>query len=336
MYLLSPLPMFKVLCTRQIPEKGIELLKNEGVHVEIWTHPTPMSSEELYERAKDKDAVISTIIDQIDASFFDACPQVKIVANYGTHCDNMDIGEASKRKVALTYTPRVYVEAVAEHTIGLMLALARHTFLGTQYMKDGSFKRWDPLLMRGMELRGKTLGLIGFGSVGQRVAHIANHGFGMHVVYADYEEVKNTAHARYVTLDELCQLSEVISIHVPNRPTTKGMINSELMRKMKDKVLIINTSRGIVVDEQALVQNLRGGKIGGAALDVLSCDTLHNCEPEDHSELKKLHNVILTPQIASSTFEARDSMSELVAQDILAVLHGKRPESLINPEIYEE
>ncbi|MFN7160107.1 MAG: 2-hydroxyacid dehydrogenase [Candidatus Gracilibacteria bacterium] len=326
--------MFKVLVTRQIPEKGIELLRNAGLDVEVWSQPNPMNREELYERAKDKDAVISTVAEKIDGDFFNACPFIKAVANYGTHFDNFDVGEACDREIALTYTPGVYVESLAEHAVSLMLALSRHVVAGQKYINDGHFKRWDPLLFRGMELKGKTLGLIGYGMVGQRVAQITNLGFGMHVIYNDYEEVEN-AHGSFRTLDALLAESDIISVHLPNRPSTHRLLGAEQFRKMKDKVLIINTSRGTVIDEQALVQNIRGGKIGGAALDILSCEVLNVCNADDHADLKKLHNVILTPQIGSSTHEARDAMAEMVAVDIIAVAEGRIPQGIINPEIYE-
>lgn len=327
--------MAQIFIARMIPDAAIRPLKKAGHHVEVWDSPVPMSAEELQAAAQYKDVLISTPTEQITTSFFNAVEHVRLVANYGTHYDNLDIGAASKKGVALTYTPKVYVESAAEFTIGLIVAITRHIKQANTFFLEGQFKCWDPFLFRGMELRGKTLGLIGFGVVGQRVAHIAHHGFGMHILYNDYEQVANTAHAEFVDLEELCSSADVITIHLPNRPSTKKLVNAELLRKMKSGVFIVNASRGAVVDEAALVQSIRGGHVAAAALDVLSCEGIHTCEVDDYAELKKLPQVLLTPHIATSTHEARNAMAHMVAESVLAFLDGKIPQGLLNPEIFE-
>ncbi len=311
------------------------MMEEAGLHVSVWPYARPMTREEFLEDVADKDALVTMITDTVDKELLDAAPNLKVVANYSKNYGNFTIWQASERKIAMTNTPDVAADSTAELEIGLILALARHMSLAHQYVRDGLYKRWEPLLFRGMELRGKTLGIFGMSPVARRLTEIAVFGFGMEVVFYD-EEVTALSHvkAERVSKDELLEYAHVISMHLPAIPTTQDFISTQEFLKMKDKVLFINTCTGGTVDESALVQALRAGKLGGAALDVFDCDRAGCCDAKDHLALKKHHNVILTPQISTSTHEVRDMMSEVIAQNVIAVSKGEKPSGIINPEIY--
>lgn len=327
--------MFKVFVTRQIPENGIRILRDAGLDVEIWPQNNPIGKDELISKVREAHALVTMNSDLIDEEILEEGKHLKIIANFLQGHDNLDIMAASKRGIALTYTPDVVTDAKAEMLIALMMSLARHIPIAHQYVQDGLYKRWEPLLFRGMQLRGKTLGFIGMSQVAMRAAEIAVHGLGMKVVFYDEEKKKMPVKAHQLSLEQVLAESDAISLHMPALPTTTKFISNEEFRMMKDGALLINTSRGVLVDESALVQNIRCGKVGGAALDVLKCEMLQMCEPADHAELKKLDNVILTPQIATATHEARNAMSEAIANDIILVASGKEPKHMINPEIYD-
>lgn len=324
----------KVLITRPIPENGIKLLREAGYTVDVWDRSTPMSREEFLSALRDAHGAITLVTERIDAEALAAAPNLKVVANYRSHYDNFDIWAATQRGVALTYVPLGVQDSMAEFTIGLMISLARQTIAANAFMREGQYHRWEPMLFLGTELRGKTLGIIGFGKVGRRVGEIANV-LGMQVIYADEEQKKTSFPATRRELPDLLATSDFISIHLPPLPTTNSLIGAKEMRLMKEGARIINTSRGLVIEENSLVQHLRSGRIGGAALDVLQCETLQDCSPQDHADLKAMPNVILTPQISSATVEARCFMSMTAAQSIIQVLSGKKPEFVINPEVFE-
>lgn len=326
--------MEKILITRPIPEEGISLLREAGHEVEVWDKSSPMSREEFLAAITDATALVTSVTERIDAEALAAAPHLKIVANYRSHYDNFDIWAATQRGVALTYVPLGVQDSMAEFTIGVIIALARQITQAHEYLEEGHYKRWEPMIFLGTELKGKTLGLVGFGKVGRRVGEIANV-LGMHVVYADEENKKVSFPATRRELPELLAESDVVSIHLPPLPTTNSLISAKEMRMMKEGAFLINTSRGMVIDETSLVQHLRSGRLAGAALDVLQCETLQDCSPSDHAELKGMENVLLTPQISSSTKEARTFMSITVAESILQHLSGKKPEYIINPEVFE-
>lgn len=327
--------MFKVFVTRQIPESGLRLMQREGLEVTTWPHARPMAKEELIDVVEEYDALITMSSDDVNKELLEHGKHLKIVANYIQGHDNLDILAASQKGIALTYTPDMVTDAKAEMIIALMMSLVRNVPQATEYMKSGLYKRWEPLLYLGMQLRGKTMGFIGMSQVAMRVAEIAVWGLGMKVIFYDEEKKRTTMKAKQASIEEVLAQGDVVSLHMPSLPTTTKFMSSEKFMMMKEGAYFINTSRGILVDESALVQNIRGGRVAGAALDVLKCEMVSNCDPVDHADLKKLNNVILTPQIASATFEARGAMSEAVAEDIILVASGKEPVHIINPEIYE-
>jgi lactate dehydrogenase-like 2-hydroxyacid dehydrogenase len=285
----------------------------------VLTHDELVSEIAKY----DPDAVISLLTDTIDAAVLDAGKHVKIFANYAAGYNNVVLAETKRRGIAVTNTPDVSSEAVAEHTIALMLALTRRLLEGDAYVRAGSYVGWDPLLLLGTELRGKTLGLLGAGRIGGRVAQIAAKGFGMDVLYYDLKQnslLEQESGATFVSSpDEIMTRSDIVSVHVPLFESTRHLVDAARLGLMKKSACLINTSRGPVVDEVALVEALTLGTIRAAALDVFEN------EPTLAPGLSMLKNVILTPHIASASEETRRAMGEIAAKNVLAVLAGKPP-----------
>lgn len=314
--------MAKIFVTRRIPEKGIELLKQAGHEVEVSAKDGVLTRAELLAalKAKPYDAVISLLTDKIDGEVMDAVPSAKIFANYAVGFDNLDLAEAKKRGVILSNTPGVLTNAVAEHAFTLLLAVAKRVVESDKFLREGKYEGWAPLLLLGTELTGKTIGIVGLGRIGSRLAQYAR-AFDLRVLYYDVarnEDFERMTGAVYHTnLDEVLSASDFISIHVPLLPTTKHLINAEKLKLMKKTAILVNTSRGPVVDEVALVEALKNGTIRGAGLDVFEN------EPKLAPGLADLSNVVITPHTASATEEARAAMSEVAAKNILAVLAGQ-------------
>ncbi len=315
----------RIFITRRIPENGIELLRAKGFEVVVSTKDRPLKKKELIkELSKGKyDAVISLLTDTVDKDVFDAAPTVKIFANYAIGYNNIDLEEAKKRGVHITNTPGGGADRVAEHAWALILALSCRITESDTYVRKGKYHGWDPMLLHGTSLAGKTLGIIGTGKIGADVAHRALHGFSMKVAYYDIKrnnELEEKYGAQfYSTVDEVLKVADVVSLHVPLLPSTQHLINADRLTLMKPTAFLINTSRGPVVDENALVSALKTGTIAGAGLDVFEF------EPKLAKGLAKLPNVVLTPHIASATHEAREDMARMAAENVIAVLSGAVP-----------
>jgi glyoxylate reductase len=321
--------MKKVFITRKIPDIGVTILRDKGYEVDVSPQDRPLTQDELIDFLKHKqyDAVLSMLSDKIDAKIFDASPSTKIFANYAIGYDNFDIGEAKKRGVLLTNTPHGGVDRVAEHAWALILALTCHVVEGDAYMRGGKYTGFDPMLLQGMKVRGKVLGLIGAGRIGTEVARIGALGFGMRVAYYDIvrnEKIEELHNATYwSSVEEVLQQADIVSLHVPLLDSTKHLINDARLKLMKPTAYLINTSRGAVIDESALVQALKLGIIAGAGLDVFE----H--EPTLTDGLKDLKNVVITPHIASSTIEAREDMARMSAKNIVDMLEGDKPTDVV-------
>ncbi len=317
--------MKKVFITRKIPENGITMLRDKGYEVDVSPHERPLTQEELinFLETRQYDAVLSMLSDKIDAKVYDVAPSVKIFANYAIGYDNFDITEAKKRGIFLTNTPHGGVDRVAEHAWALILALTCHAVEGDEYVRAGKFTGFDPMLLQGTIVRGKVLGLIGAGRIGTEVARIGALGFGMRIAYYDIvrnEKIESLHNATYwPTVEDVLKQSDIVSLHVPLLDTTHHLMNVEKLRLMKPTAYLINTSRGAVVDESALVEALRSGTILGAGLDVFE----H--EPALSEGLKELRNVVITPHIASSTIEARMDMAAMSAQNIIDLFESGKP-----------
>jgi len=334
--------MPKVFVTRKIPQAGLDLLK--GVDFSVWEEDRVIPREVLLERVKGMDAILSLLTDKIDGEVMDAAglpspdasgrgPDIrssglKLISNYAVGYDNIDVPAATQRKIFVSNTPGVLTEAVAEHAFALLLAIARRIPESDQFTRQGKYKGWEPELLLGTELQGKVLGVVGLGRIGSRVAEMANKGMGMKVLYHDPKQdaafEKEYGAVYKGNLDDLLKEADFVSIHVPLLPATRHLINAEKLALMKKSAYLINTSRGPIVDEAALVEALKAGIIKGAALDVFEN------EPNLSPGLAELPNVVLTPHTASATHEARGAMAVLAAQAVLDVLAGKPPVNLVN------
>ncbi len=322
--------MKKIFVTRQIPDNGIALLREKGFTVDISPKNRPLAKRELIKilRKGSYDGVLSLLTDTIDAAVMDAAPRVMIFANYAIGFNNFDLAAAKERGVVLTNTPGGGAERVAEHAFALLLALSCRVVEGDALVRRGKYKGWDPLLLHGTNLAGKTLGIIGTGRIGADVAHRAKNGFLMQVVYYDIvrnEKLETDFGATfYPTVEEVLRVADAVSLHVPLSDATHHLINRERLALMKKTAYLVNTSRGAVIDEAALVDALKNGVIAGAGLDVFEY------EPRLAKGIAKLPNVVLTPHIASATAEARRAMSRLAAENLIAFFNGKTPPNIIH------
>jgi len=319
--------MARVFVTRPIVEEGIELLKQKGLQVDINSEDRVLSKEELKKAISGYDALLCLLTDHIDGEVLDAAgSQLKILANYAVGFDNIDVEAAKQRNVMVTNTPGVLTEAVAEHAIALLVSVAKHIVEADRFTREGKYKQWDPKGFLGPELKGKTLGVLGLGRIGSRVAEIANKGFGMKIFYFDVKQnsdFEKQFDAQYAQTEEILKKSDFVSIHVPLIPATKHLVGKNQLAMMKKEAILINTSRGPVVDEKALIEALKSRKIAGAGLDVFEN------EPALTPGLVNLPNVVITPHTASATNEARAAMSKMAAENIIAALEGQTPPNLV-------
>lgn len=323
----------KIFVTRKIPGGAIDALKLSGHEVNVSEQDRPLTPDELLEKGKGVDALLTLLTDKIDGKVIDTLgPQLKIVSNYAVGFDNIIVEEATKRGVVVANTPSDEVnEAVAEHAWALMLALARRIVEADEATRRGAYKGWEPDIFLGVNMIGKTLGIVGLGRIGSMVARRAL-GYKMNVIYNKRErdeKLEKELGVQFVELPELLSNSDFVTLHVPLTQETHHMVNKETLAKMKKGAFLVNTARGPVVDEHDLVDALREGHLGGAGLDV------YDNEPNIDPELIGMENVILTPHIASATWEAREKMGQQAVDAILAVLAGQKPDNIVNEEVWE-
>ena len=321
----------KVYATRLLPSKEAMDKLNEFCDV-VWnTKPLPPSREELLENVKEKDALLCLLTDKIDSEVMDTAGDLKVISTCSVGFDHIDVEEATKRGIYVCNTPGVLTEAVAELTWALILAITRRIVEGDREIREGRWnKPWAPDYMLGMELRGKTLGIVGFGRIGTVVARIAN-GFGMKVIYYSRrrnEDMELLTGAEYRSFEEVLKESDIVSVHVPLTKQTYHMIGEKELKMMKPTAYLVNTARGAVVDTNALIKALKEGWIRGAALDVFEQEPL----PQGH-ELTKLDNVVIIPHLGSATYETRKRMADITVENLLRVLKGEDPIYLVNPEV---
>jgi glyoxylate reductase len=320
----------KVYVTRRIPQPGIDMIVKEH-EVEINPYDRVLTREELLKAVKGKDGILTLLTDRIDAEVFDAAgPQLKVVSNYAVGYDNIDVNEATRRRIVVTNTPGVLTETTADLAWTLIMSVARRIVEADRFTRAGRYDGWAPMLFLGQDIFGKTLGIIGMGRIGQAVARRAK-GFNMKVIYNDLkripEELEKELNATFVSLDELLENSDFVSLHTFLSPETHHLINEDRLKKMKKTAYLINTSRGPVVDESALVKALKEGWIAGAGLDV------YEFEPKLTPGLVECENTVLLPHIASASVETRTKMATMAAENLLAVLANKRPPNPVNPEV---
>ncbi|MFW9996015.1 MAG: 2-hydroxyacid dehydrogenase [Candidatus Odinarchaeota archaeon] len=312
-----------IFMTRQLPEEGINEL-NKTFNLVINTEDRSLTHEEIIEGVKDAKYLVPLLSDRIDKNVIEAGKRLKLIANYAVGVNNIDLGAAKKKGILVTNTPGVLTNATADLTMALLLAVARRIPESDIFCRQGKFKGWAPLLMLGKGLESKVLGIVGMGRIGSAVAKRAE-AFGMKIIYhsrSSNKTIEKELSAEKVTFKELCRQADFISLHVPLTEETRHLIGSEELNQMKKGVVIINTSRGQVIDEEALINSLKG-HVGGAGLDVFYD------EPFIPDSLK-LPNVVLTPHTGSATLETRTAMAEIVIKNILAVQRGEKPPNLVN------
>ena len=321
-----------------IPNSGIDLLQAKGYEVMVSPENRVLAKSELIDFLKKDqyDAVLCLLTDKIDADVLDAAgKQCKIFANYAVGFDNVDLKTAADRGVMITNTPGVLTDSVAEHAVALMLSVAHRIPESDRFTRAGKYHGWEPMLLLGHDMSHKVLGIVGLGRIGSRVAHIAAAGFGMKVLYYDVKRAESFEQEFPVAdngapqvefrenPDMIFEQADVVSIHVPLLPTTRHMVDARKLGLMKKTAYLINTSRGPIVDEVALVEALKNGTPHGAALDV------YENEPALAPGLADLENVVLTPHTASGTEETRQAMSVLAAQNIIEALEGRIPPNVV-------
>ena len=322
----------KVFVTRVIPDKGLEIVR-EFCEVDLWQEELPPGREDLLKRVHGVDGMLCLLTDRVDGEVMDAAgAQLKVISNHAVGFDNIDVPAATARGIPVGNTPDVLTDATADFAFALLMAVARRIPEGERYVHEGKWKTWGPKLLLGVDIKGATLGLIGFGRIGQAMARRAA-GFDMRVIYYDPKEDESESRslkARRVDFETLLEESDFISIHTPLTPDTHHLIDAEALSKMKTNAVLINTARGPVVDSQALYEALKSNRIFGAGLDVT--------EPEPialDSPLLKLDNILIVPHIASASITSRDQMSWMAAQNLIAGLKGERLPNCVNPQVYK-
>jgi len=320
----------KVYVTREIPERGLKIIK-ERFDAEVWPEYAPPPKEVIIEKVRDVDALASLLSDKVNAEVFDAAPKLKIVAQLAVGYDNIDAKEATKRGIYVTNTPGVLTETTADFAWTLLMAVARRVVEADKYVRTGKWKvGWHPSMLSGRDIYGATIGIVGAGRIGSAVAQRAK-GFNMKILYYDViprPELEKELGAKRIDLGTLLSESDFISVHVPLMKATYHLINEERLKLMKKTAYLINNSRGPVIDENALYEALKEGRIAGAALDVFEQEPTSVGNP-----LLTLDNIVVAPHISSASHETRSKMAEMVAENLVAFFEGRTPPNLVNPEV---
>jgi glyoxylate reductase len=321
--------------TRRIPEKGLEKIRGYA-DVEVWEDELPPPREVILEKVRGRQGLLCLLTDRIDAEVMDAAgPQLKVISNYAVGFDNIAIPEATARGILVTNTPGVLTETTADMAWALMMATARRIVEGDRFVRAHRWKTWGPLLLLGQDLHHATLGILGFGRIGQAVARRAI-GFSMRVLWHDVvrtEQMEATARelgAEFVDRDTLYAESDFLSIHTQLTAETRGLIDAAAFARMKKTAIVINTARGPIIDSEALYTALKEGQIAGAGLDVTDPEPI----PDD-SPLLTLENLVICPHIASASVATRTKMALMAAENLIVGLQGQRPPNLVNPEALE-
>ncbi len=321
----------KVFVTRAIPEKGFEIIR-DFCDVDLWPDELPPRRDELLRHVHGVDGLLCLLTDKIDGEVMDeAGSQLKVISNQAVGFDNIDVNAATARKIPVGNTPDVLTDATADFAFALMMAVARRIPEAERYVHGGKWKTWGPMLLLGVDLKGATLGLVGFGRIGKAVARRAA-GFDMRVIYYDPNETKPSPdlNATRVDFETLLAESDFISLHTPLTPDTHHLIDSEALSRMKPNAVLVNTSRGPIVDPEALYEALKERRIFGAGLDVTEPEPI----PMD-SPLLTLDNIVIMPHIASASKTSRDMMAWMAAQNLIAGVKGEPLPNCINPQVYK-
>ncbi|HPI38373.1 MAG TPA: D-glycerate dehydrogenase [Ignavibacteriaceae bacterium] len=311
----------KIFITRKIPGIAESLLNKNGFDVTSFKKDKPISKQELLKSVKGIDALISLLTDKIDKDIIDAMPGCKVIANYAVGYNNIDVNYAKSKGIVVTNTPDILTDATADLAVTLLLAAARRVIEGDNMMRQNKFEGWKPQLLTGVDVRNKTVGILGTGRIGTAFAKRMS-GFDSKILYYDKtnnEQIEKRFGGKKVTLNTLLKKADFISIHLPLTPDTYHLLNKEKLQMLKSTAVVINTARGEIIEERELIKLLKGRKIFAAGFDV------YENEPAVNSELFKLDNVVLLPHVGSATIETRSKMAELAAKNVIAVLKNKKP-----------
>jgi glyoxylate reductase len=317
----------RLLITHEIPQAAIQKAEE---FFEVKLPKKILSKKELIEEVKNCDVMLCLLTDKIDEEIITANPQLKGIANYAVGFNNISVETATKNHIPVTNTPGVLTNTTADLAWALLMSVARKIVPADEYTRAGKFTGWKPLLMLGNDIFGKTIGIIGGGRIGTAVAKRA-FGFDMKILYVEKnnkKELEEQYNAKKVTLNQVLEDSDFISLHVPLLPETKHLLGKDEFAKMKSSAIVINTSRGAVIDESALVEALEKKEIAGAGLDV------YENEPEIHPALITMKNVVLLPHIGSASIETRTAMGFLAVENAIQMAKNQKPKNLVNPEIY--
>lgn len=321
-----------ILVTKRIYSEAIDYLKQHA-EVEYVDTDDGLNAEDLASRIRGKQGVVSQLTDKFSAEVIDRLEGIRVIANVAVGYDNIDVPAATRRGIQVTNTPDVLTDTTADFAFALLMAAARRVVEGHHYVHSGQWTKWRIDLLVGQDVHHRTLGIFGMGRIGQAVARRAG-GFSMRVLYHDAqrapEQVERDLRLEFTTAEELLRQSDLVTLHVPLMPETRHMIGAEQLRMMKRTAILVNTSRGPVVDEAALAEALDQRVIAGAGIDVFEQ------EPHVHPGLLKLENVVLAPHIASASVDTRRRMSTLAAENAIAALEGRRPPNLLNPEVWDK
>jgi glyoxylate reductase len=321
----------KIFVTRIIPEKGVEMVEQEA-EVEVWKDPLPPPYPTLMQKAKGVDALLCLLTDKIDGNLIDAIgPQLKVISQMAVGFDNIDLAAATERGIPVGNTPGVLTDTTADFAWALLMAAARRVVEGDNFTRAGKWNTWGPIDFLGPDVTGATLGIIGFGRIGQALAKHAR-GFDMRILYCSrrrHPEAEKELGAQYVDLNSLLREADFVSLHTNLSQETYHLMDDARLRLMKPASILINTARGSVVDTEALYRALSSGTIAFAALDVTEPEPINPDHP-----LLKLNNVIITPHIASASFKTRNKMATMAAANLIAGLKGERLPNCVNPEVY--
>ncbi len=329
---MSPDARPRVFVSRRIMPEGLDLLAHE-VDVDLWPEELPPDRSELLRRVAGVDGFLSMLTERVDDELLDAAgPQLRVVSNYAVGFDNVDVAACSRRGIAVGNTPGVLTETTADCAFALMMAAARRLPEAYDYVRQDRWKTWGPLLLLGPDVHHATLGIVGFGRIGRELAK-RGRGFDMQILYHDVypasAEDEARLGARRVSMDELLAASDFVTLHVNLTPETHHLMNAEAFAKMKKSAVLVNASRGPVVDPSALYDALKNGVIAAAGLDVTEPEPL----PGNHP-LLTLPNCLVVPHIASASFQARGGMARIAAQNVLAGIKGQPLPAFVNPDVF--
>lgn len=321
----------KIFITRKIPKQGLDLLLKQGYKIEINKYNRALTKNEIINGLKNKDGLLCLLTDNIDKDIIESESKLKMIANYAVGYDNIDIEAATEKRIPVSNTPDVLTDTTAEMAWALLLSVSRRIVEGDQYTRSGKFGGWDPMLMLGQDISNKTLGILGTGRIGASFA-LKSKGFKMNILYFDEkinEKLEKELNAKKVGKSELIKKSDFISIHLPLNKSTFHFIGPKELKNMKNNAILINTSRGAIIDEEALAKALKENWIFGAGLDV------YENEPVLNSKLLTLNNIIIQPHSASATFKTRSNMAIIAAKNMIEGLNGKIPTNCVNKQIFK-